>query len=147
MLTELTRIKNTTRFGDAVLAPAWDLIRALRKRTIRDDVGVLRSVSRLSEQQKSALSTAYAYRARAELALDVCTAYTGGDYFEFGSAGLCTFRSFVAAFDIVSGHTKHFPDAKFWAFDIFGNPEQGSGAPPTERAYFEAWRSTKDAND
>lgn len=147
MLTELRRIKNTTRFGDAVLSPAWDVIRALKRRSIQDDVGVLRSVARLSDKQKSALSTAYAYRARAEIALDVACAYPGGDYFEFGSAGLCTFRSFLAAFDINSGHTKGFPDVKFWAFDIFGNPDQGSGPPANERNFFEGWRGTRESND
>jgi len=144
---ELRRIKNTTRFGDVVLAPAWDLIRNLRRRQIQDDVGILRSVSRLTDSQKSALATAYAYRARAQIALDVTCAYPGGDYFEFGSAGLGTFRNFLAAFDINWGHTKHFPDARFWAFDIFGNPDQGSGAPKGKENYFEGWRAPVDAND
>lgn len=143
MLTELRRIKNTTRFGNVALSPAWDVIRALRRRTIQDDAGVLRSAARLSDKHKSALATAYAYRARAEIALDVACAYPGGDYFEFGSAGLCTFRSFLAAFDINSGHTKGFPDVKFWAFDIFGNPDQGSGPPVNERSFFEGWRGTQ----
>ena len=143
MLTELRRIKNTTRFGNVALSPAWDVIRALRRRTIQDDAGVLRSAARLSDKHKSALTTAYAYRARAEIALDVACAYPGGDYFEFGSAGLCTFRSFLAAFDINSGHTKGFPDVKFWAFDIFGNPDQGSGPPVNERSFFEGWRGTR----
>ena len=147
MLTELRRIKNTTRFGNVALSPAWDVIRALRRRTIQDDAGVLRSAARLSDKHKSALTTAYAYRARAEIALDVACAYPGGDYFEFGSAGLCTFRSFLAAFDINSGHTKGFPDVKFWAFDIFGNPDQGSGPPVNERSFFEGWRGTQESND
>jgi len=144
---ELRRIKNTTRFGDAVLAPAWDALRTLRRRTIQDDAGVLRSVARLTDEQKSALATAYSYRARSEVALDVACAYPGGDYFEFGSAGLCTFRSFLAAFDINSGHTKNFPDVRFYAFDIFGNPDQGSGSARNERSFFEHWRSSPDPND
>jgi hypothetical protein len=45
----------------------------------------------------------------AETALDVACAYPGRDCFEFGAAGLCTFRSFLAAFDVTSGHTKGFP--------------------------------------
>lgn len=147
VMGELRRIKNTTRFGDAALAPAWDVFRDLKRREIKDDAGVLRSVARLTDGQKSALATAYAYRARADIALDVACAYPGGDYFEFGSAGLCTFRSFLAAFDINSGHTRGFPDVKFWAFDIFGNPDQGSGAPTAERGYFEGWRGTEVAND
>jgi hypothetical protein len=87
ILSDLRRIKNTTRFGNATLGPAWDMLRTLRRHAIQHDGGVLRSVARLSERHKSALATAYAYRARAEIALDVACAYSGGDYFEFGSAG------------------------------------------------------------
>jgi hypothetical protein len=108
ILSDLRRIKNTTRFGNATLGPAWDMLRTLRRHAIQHDGGVLRSVARLSERHKSALATAYAYRARAEIALDVACAYSGGDYFEFGSAGLCTFRSFLAAFDINSGTPTDF---------------------------------------
>jgi hypothetical protein len=133
--------------GTGLLAPFYRAARRLSAGAIRDDVGVLTSVAGFSEQRKSALATASAYRARSEIALDVACAYPGGDYFEFGSAGLGTFRSFIAAFDINSGHTKHFPGAKFWAFDIFGNPDHGGGAPAAEHDYFEAWRGTKDAND
>jgi hypothetical protein len=147
ILSDLRRIKNTTRFGNATLGPAWDMLRTLRRHAIQHDGGVLRSVARLSERHKSALATAYAYRARAEIALDVACAYSVGDYFEFGSAGLCTFRSFLAAFDINSGHTNGFPDTRFYAFDIFGNPDQGSGPPATERSFFEGWRGTNEAND
>lgn len=144
---ELRRIKNTTPIGQKLLAPAYDTLRTLRRRSIQDDGGILRSVARLTRRQKSALATAYAYRARAEIALDVACAYPGGDYFEFGSAGLCTFRSFLAAFDINSGHTDGFPDVKFWAFDIFGKPDQGSGPPTNETPYFEGWRGTEEGND
>jgi hypothetical protein len=121
-----------------------DLDRAakrLSRRTIRDDHGVLRSVSHLTAKQKSILAMTHHYRARSEIALDVASAYPGGDYFEFGSHGLGTFRSFLAAFDINAGHTKDFPETRFYAFDIFGNPNHGRGAPPGERDYFEAWRT------
>jgi hypothetical protein len=143
----LRRIKNTTPVGQALLGPAYDTFRTWTRQSIQDDGGILRSAARLIAQQKSALATAYAYRARADCALDVTCAYPGGDYFEFGSAGLCTFRNFLAAFDINSGHTDAFPDAKFWAFDIFGNPDQGSGAPTGQESYFEGWRASDDAND
>jgi hypothetical protein len=138
-LSRLRRFKNTTRLGNAVIAPAYDGLRTLRERPIRFDAGILRSVARLSAAQKSALMTAYAYQARAEIALDVATCYPGGDYFEFGSAGLCTFRNFIAAFDICSGQTQHFPDVRFYAFDIFGRPEQGSGPPEGDRWYFDSY--------
>jgi hypothetical protein len=126
--------------GTGLLAPFYRAARRLNG-AIRDDVGILTPVAGWSEARKSALATGYAYRARADIALDVCTAYPGGDYFEFGSSGLGTFRSFLAAFDINSGHTKHFSDVRFWAFDIFGNPDHGNGPPTDQRHYFEGWRN------
>lgn len=81
----------------------------------------------------------YAYRARAECALDVASTYPGGDYLEFGSTALATFRSFLGAFYLHHGDTE-FPDARFYAFDIFGDPDRGSGAPADEASYFEGHR-------
>jgi hypothetical protein len=107
---------------------------------IHYDGGVLRSVSHLSDKQKHLLGAAHSYQARSEIALDVASHYPGGDYFEFGSQGLATFRSFLGAFDIHSAHTRAFPETRFYAFDIFGNPDQGRGAPPKDRDYFEHWR-------
>jgi hypothetical protein len=57
-LSRLRRFKNTTRLGNAVIAPAYDGLRTLRQRPIRFDAGILRSVARLSPAQKSALMTA-----------------------------------------------------------------------------------------
>jgi hypothetical protein len=110
---------------------------------IPDDYGVLRSVSKLSARKKSIVAGARNYRARAEIALDVASNYPGGDYLEFGAGSLQSFRSFLAAFDL-NGLATRFPDTRFYAFDIFGDPDQGSGPPPDERAYFEHWRNPFD---
>ena len=122
-----------------LVAPFYQALQRVRL-AIKDDHGVLRSVSHLTAERKLSIGNGRNYRVRSEIALDVASAYPGGDYFEFGSSGLCTFRSFLAAFDINYGHTKHFPNTRFYAFDIFGNPDLGRGPPPEERDYFEAWR-------
>ena len=110
---------------------------------IGDDYGVLLPIPRASPGERSYISMTRDYRARSELALDVASNYPGGDYFEFGSSGLNSFRSFLAAFELYNLDTK-FPDAKFYAFDIFGNPDQGAGPSSDERAYFEHWRNPVD---
>jgi hypothetical protein len=77
------------------------------------------------------------YRARAEIALDVCSLWSGGDYFEFGSDGMGTFRSFLSAFhmnDLMSEH----PDTTFWAFDLFGEVDEAK-IPAGEEGYFRQW--------
>jgi hypothetical protein len=107
---------------------------------IRDDHGVLRSVSHMTPYRKMLITSARNYRARSEIALDVASNYPGGDYFEFGAGSLNSFKSFLAAFDL-NGLAGRFPESRFYAFDIFGNPDQGSGPPPDERHYFEHWRN------
>jgi hypothetical protein len=112
-------------------------------RAIADDYGVLRSVSGMSRKRKSLIASARNYRARSEIALDVCSNYPGGDYFEFGAGSLNSFKAFLAAFDL-NGLAERFPQSRFYALDIFGNPESGSGAPAAERDYFEHWRNPID---
>ena len=107
---------------------------------IKDDYGILRSVEGLSADQKLRIGDRRNYLTRGEIALDVASAYSGGHYFEFGSSGLSSFRNFLGAFGVFEAHTRYFPDTKFYAFDIFGNPDIGRGPPPGERKYFEAWR-------
>jgi hypothetical protein len=77
-------------------------------------------------------------RERADIALAVASMYPGGDYFEFGCAGFRTFRNFLTAFDLNDRPTLS-PDTKFFAFDVFGDVDAGSG-PRGERAYFEHYR-------
>jgi hypothetical protein len=110
---------------------------------IKDDYGILRPVSRWSARRRALIASARNYRARSEIALDVASNYPGGDYFEFGAGSLNSFRSFLTAFDL-NGLSERCPDARFYAFDIFGNPDIGTGAPPAERKYFEHWRNPFD---
>ena len=56
---------------------------------------------------------------------------------EFGSTGLATFRSFLGAFYLHHGDGPNFTDTRFYAFDIFGDPDRGNGRArgpqPTDR--------------
>lgn len=107
---------------------------------IRDNNGVLRSVSGMTPYRKLLVGGARNYRARAEIALDVTSNYPGGDYFEFGAGSLNSFKTFLAAFDL-NGLAARIPESRFYAFDIFGNPDQGSGPTLDDRQYFEHWRN------
>src|SRR5262249_45220174 len=49
---------------------------------IKDRGGVICPTTHLSDEQRSLVAMAYAYRARAECALDVVSIYPGGDYLE-----------------------------------------------------------------
>jgi hypothetical protein len=138
-----TRVRNSIRYGNAPLHRAVKRLRNTIRYgdgIIRDDLGVLSSVAHLSPARKSLIASARNYRARAEIALDVASNYPGGDYFEFGAGSLNSFRTFLAAFDLY-GHAERFPETRFYAFDIFGNPDQGSGPPGGERTFFEHWRN------
>ena len=81
--------------------------------------GCLRSTVNLTSQQKFDLNQWFQYKEKAEVALSVATCWAGGDYFEFGSTDMNTFRNFLSAYDIYDLDTR-FPDTRFYAFDIFG---------------------------
>src|SRR5262245_48217044 len=98
------------------LDPANDLS-STSHLAIKDYGGVLNSTSQLSQEQRSLRAMAYAYRSRSECALDVASTYPGGDYLEFGSTGLASFRSFLAAFYLHHGDATNFTDSRFYAFD------------------------------
>jgi hypothetical protein len=107
---------------------------------IKDSGGIIQPTSKMPAERRSLTSMSYAYRARSECALDVASTYPGGDYMEFGSTGLATFRSFLGAFYLHHGDGPNFTDTRFYAFDIFGNPEHGRGAPENDARYFEGHR-------
>jgi len=107
---------------------------------IKDRGGIILPTSRLPVARRSLVSMSYAYRARSECALDVASTYPGGDYLEFGSTSLATFRSFLGAFYLHHGDGPNFTDTRFYAFDIFGDPDRGSGAPAEDAGYFEGHR-------
>jgi len=91
------RITPLIRFIDHLNAEIWS-----RFLKITYYSGIVRSVSHLTEAQKLFLANERNYQTRAEIALDVASAYPGGDYFEFGSSSLASFRSFLGAFQTFS---------------------------------------------
>jgi hypothetical protein len=106
---------------------------------IRFEDGFLQSTSHLTPTHRWGIAARYMNVALAQVALDVASTYRGGDYFEFGSYGLGTFRNFLGAFYLNFGDTR-LTDTKFYAFDIFGDPDSGSGAPSDMQDYFEHYR-------
>jgi hypothetical protein len=104
--------------------------------------GNLRSTRRVPERLKSAFAQRAAFQDRTEVQLAVAGHYSGGDYFEFGSAGFNSLRSFLSAFDL-NGHSTGLPDVRFFAFDLFGELDSGSGVPPDQAWYFEVYRGAK----
>lgn len=56
---------------------------------------------------------------KAQIMLTACSSWFGGDFFEFGSHDLNTFRDFLTAYDIC-GMSRAYEDVRFYAFDAFG---------------------------
>ncbi len=104
--------------------------------------GVLHSSDPLSSHTKRDIALYYSYRDRAEIAMAVAFAYPGGDYFEFGSDGMGTFRNFLTAFDI-NDLDKKFPDTRFYAFDIFGSIPSDNFLSDVETTYFSGWENNE----
>jgi len=57
------------------------------------------------------------HKEKAEVMMSVASSWYGGDFMEFGSGDLNTFRDFLTAYNIC-GMTRAYPDVKFLAFDI-----------------------------
>lgn len=76
------------------------------------------------------------HREKSDAAMAATTSWYGGDYFEFGSVGLNTFRSFLSAFHIAGLDTR-FPDTHFYAFDVFGNLTSPDEATASEMKSFD----------
>jgi|ERR1700733_13291115 hypothetical protein len=111
----------------------------IRNRLIRHN-GTLRTSKYLPWRLRQSFATYYACQERAEIALMVANQYPGGDYFEFGSEGLYTFCNFLTAFHL-NGHDVGMPDAKFYAFDIFGEPKPDTSLSSEEKPYFAVYRN------
>lgn len=77
---------------------------------------------------------------KAEVMLTACSSWYGGDFFEFGSHDLNTFRDFLSAFNIC-GMCKNYVDTQFWGFDIFGKLEKDIGE---HAKYFEPYSKQGD---
>lgn len=89
--------------------------------------GPLRSTADFSSQSKLDAELYFHFREKAEVALTACSSWYGGDYFEFGSGDLNTFRNMLTAYDIC-GMTQAYKDVRFYAFDIFGSLEAGGSS-------------------
>jgi hypothetical protein len=128
----MDRLRKWRRYGTAWQDP-W--VTGAGKMLIGPS-GRLRSTWLLSDWMKSRLASRYHYEARSQVALDVASHYPGGDYFEFGSDSLLTFRSFLSAFDL-HGLGKVHPDTRFYAFDIFGKASPSDKVSSEDRWFFE----------
>jgi hypothetical protein len=102
---------------------AGEIRRALRERPgltrLHSPHGVLLSTAAMPAAEKFDANQFYQYSDKALTALAATSMWRGGDYMEFGSTDLNTFRNMLTAFDIFNlGET--YPDTRFYAFDIFG---------------------------
>jgi len=88
---------------------------------IRNSSGALRSTAEFSDAARLSAEVYFHHQEKAEIALTAGSSWYGGDYFEFGSVDLNTFRNMLSAYNIC-GMTRQHPDVRFYAFDIFGDP-------------------------
>ena len=102
--------------------------------------GVMLSTATLSAAEKSRRAIFWQYQERAQIALAVAGNYCGGDYAEFGSDGMGTFRNFLSAYDL-NQVDQWFPDTRFLAFDIFGSAGPRD-MDNKESAYFSHWQGS-----
>lgn len=66
------------------------------------------------------------HKEKSEVMMTVASSWYGGDFMEFGSGDLNTFRDFLTAYNIC-GMTRMYEDVQFWAFDIFGKLDKDAG--------------------
>ena len=85
--------------------------------------GPLRSTADMNSQTKLDAELHFHFREKAEVALTTGSSWYGGDYFEFGSHDLNTFRNMLTAYDIC-GMTQQYKDMRFYAFDVFGDLDE-----------------------
>jgi hypothetical protein len=94
-------------FYRVAVAPLYDAAQKKageKKLVIQEEYGVLQPPTKLTDAE-TAIKPSCAFRDCSRRGLS----YPGGNYLEFGSYGLSTFRSFLGAFSIYHVHTKHFP--------------------------------------
>ena len=82
--------------------------------------GYTNSTKNLKDDELQKVFLHFQYKEKAKVALSVVSSYWGGDYLEFGSHDMYTFRNFLSSFH-VSNLIKNYPDTNFYAFDIFGS--------------------------
>lgn len=79
-----------------------------------------------SDADRTETEVYFHHKEKAEIMMCVASSWYGGDFMEFGSGDLNTFRDFLTAYNIC-GMTRQYPDVRFYAFDIFGKLEKDVG--------------------
>src|SRR5271154_2701965 len=91
------------------------------------DNGPLISSRYWSDADRTETEVFFHHKDKAEVMMCVASSWHGGDFMEFGSHDLNTFRDFLTAYNIC-GMTRNYEDVRFYAFDAFGKfpilPEQ-----------------------
>lgn len=93
-----------------------------------------------SDADRTETEVYFHHKEKSEVMMAVASSWYGGDFMEFGSHDLNTFRDFLTAYNIC-GMTRAYPDVKFYAFDIFGKLEEDIG---DLKAYFKPYSDQGD---
>lgn len=88
--------------------------------------GPLVSSQHWSDSDRLDTEVHFHHREKSDVMMTVCSSWYSGDFMEFGSGDLNTFRDFLTAYNIC-GMTRMYEDVQFWAFDIFGKLEEDVG--------------------
>lgn len=108
---------------------------------IHADNGPFVSSKDWSGQDRQDTEVHYHHREKSDVMMTACTSWYGGDFWEFGSGDLNTFRDFLTAFDIC-GMCRAYEDTNFYACDIFGKLEKDVGDELS--TYFEPYSKNGD---
>lgn len=79
-----------------------------------------------SDSDRTETEVYFHHKEKSEVMMTAASSWYGGDFMEFGSHDLNTFRDFLTAYNIC-GMTRAYSDVKFYAFDIFGKLEEDIG--------------------
>lgn len=88
--------------------------------------GPLVSSQYWSDSDRTDTEVYFHHYKKAEVMMAVGSSWYSGDFMEFGSGDLNTFRDFLTAYNIC-GMTRAYSDVKFYAFDVFGKLEEDVG--------------------
>lgn len=108
--------------------------------SLHKDNGPFISSLTFSDADRTDTEVHFHHRDKAEVMMCAASSWYGGDFMEFGSHDLNTFRDFLTAYN-VCGMTRAYPDVQFWAFDIFGKLEEDAGEL---KAYFKPYSDQGD---
>lgn len=97
--------------------------------------GPLKSTFGSSREELTYLDVIFHFRESSQISLTVGSSWYGGDYMEFGSHDLNTFRNMLSAYHI-SGMCQAYKDVRFYAFDIFGKLEEKQNKLPSDVSHY-----------